>query len=181
MFPRLLFFYALLACFVSSALGTGRAGAYERIYFWQTYNLMFETFGKNQPYIMDQNDNTNGHRNRGSLKDGQLSFQEFMDNIDGKNLGQCKIDPPGKGHGNNKVAMELEGAGYEDIWNPLNVNSKYGNTKPSVGYSEFVQDCGAWIQKAKQQAGEPIPAKLQAKLENKPRQPLQGNCVYPAG
>ncbi|THV47610.1 hypothetical protein BGAL_0300g00160 [Botrytis galanthina] len=73
-----------------------RTHGHERIWFYYSYNLAWQLYGKEQSKILpilklkNQINNTN-KANVGSLADGQLSFQEFMDRIAHKQPGTCKV------------------------------------------------------------------------------------------
>jgi hypothetical protein len=89
----LVFVTTLLATYV---LGGGLAGALEKIYLWDCYQIAWGWQGDKQQYILPLGKGKDLIVNhRGSGPDDMMTFGEFMDVI--TNRYDCTVAPPGPG------------------------------------------------------------------------------------
>lgn len=135
-FGSVLVFLFLL---VTLVVATGLCGAYERIYYWHAYNIMMdENPGQKviMPFGTQKGDDW--RNNKGSGPGGRLTWYEFMDRFDGKDRGNCKVDPPGEGRDIHQVAAELKTAGYASALNIRNLSGKQNGKDKFGAYFSMV-------------------------------------------
>ncbi|KAF7937960.1 uncharacterized protein EAE97_007756 [Botrytis byssoidea] len=89
---------------------------HERIWFYYAYNLAWKLYGAEQtkilPILKARNQINNIKvANKGSLADGQLNFQEFMDRIAYKPPGTCQVQLNTEDLDGTAVALSKAGFG----------------------------------------------------------------------
>ncbi|KAJ5167057.1 uncharacterized protein N7482_005838 [Penicillium canariense] len=104
----LLFVTTLLATY---ALGGGLAGALEKVFLWDCYQIAWEWQGTEQRYIPPLGKGRDLIVNhRGSGPGQMMTFGEFIGLITNKKT--CEVAPPGPDRDGYLVALELEEAKY---------------------------------------------------------------------
>lgn len=83
---------------------------------------------------MDQKNPNPGQSNKGNLKDGGLTFGEFLESWTERGEDICKVVPPATGRSYARLARELLDAGCQDLFDPKRVNQKHSGPRSSLGY-----------------------------------------------
>lgn len=133
-------------------LATGRAGAFERLFLWNAYNiLMDDDPGQKVILKIGTRKGDPWTNNKGSGPGNRLTFQEFMDRVDNRPQGRCQIEGPRKeikdkdpGRSLQKVAEELDAAGYDHVLNVRILKSDFSSTQ---SYADFLHQVTTEVSK----------------------------------
>lgn len=125
--------------------------AYEKIWYYYAYNLSWKLDGAAQtailPILTKNNQITSqNNANKGSLANGQLNFQEFMDRIDLRDPGTVtvQLDPADlDGTAANLVKKGLGGL----VRVGIATNTATGKTK--ISYNQMVESLAGVVVKAR--------------------------------
>lgn len=143
-FGGLLVFLFHLATLV---VATGRSGAYERIYFWNAYNLLMDD-NPGQKVILGfgTRKGSDWSNNKGSGPGKRLTWYEFMERFDNRERGNCQVDPPGEGRSIDQVAAELDEAGYD---NAVNIRILTGKESGVDRYGDYFKTVTTAVARAR--------------------------------
>lgn len=127
---------------------TGYAGAYERLFLWNVYNLLMDDdLGQKVilPFLKQKGDPW--RQNKGSGPDNRLLFHEFMERCDNRKRNTCEVNgETSETRSIDDVAHDLNSARYNRV---LNIRQLYGLQGYRGHYSDYLQDVNVAVSKAR--------------------------------
>ncbi|KAF7856274.1 hypothetical protein EAF04_009802 [Stromatinia cepivora] len=166
---------ALWLAFVTTQVASkSLSGAYEKIWFYYAYNLAWELDGPEQtsllPFLTKSNQiNVKNNANKGSLPDGQLNFQEFMNLMAFDQPKKCEVQLNSDDLDDlDGTARQIYDAGFGGtIRTGIATNTGPGTpNREAISYNQLIENLMGVVTKARQKIpSNPVVSDAVSKME----------------